>query len=459
MTIGSAVVRSTPLAIVIFLIGVLMGTARGDESLWRAVDEDYPYLYNLYVDLHRAPELSYFEANTSRRMAEEMRALGFEVTEDVGGFGVVSILRNGQGPVVLLRADMDALPVEEKTGLAYASTVTTTDDSGRSIPVMHACGHDIHMSAFIGAARRLVALRDTWSGTLIMINQPAEERGAGARMMLEAGLFERFPKPNYNIALHDAANLPAGSIGYTKGFALANVDSVDVTVFGRGGHGAYPETTKDPIVLAAEIVGALQTLVSREISPLDDAVVTVGSIHGGTKHNIIPDKVEMQLTVRSYTDEVRETLLKGIERIAVNMARASGIPEDRLPVVTMLPDEHTPAAYNDPTLTERIATAFRREGVSDDIREVPAVMVGEDFSRLGGTEDKIPSLIFWVGAVNRTLFQAAQQDGSTLPSLHSAFFAPDPEPTIKTATRAMTVAALDLLAKPAELAPLTPLTE
>lgn len=442
--------RQTSLAILISM-GILMPPAWGDEILSRAIDEDYPYLYNLYVDLHRAPELSYFEANTSRRMADEMRALGFEVTEDVGGFGVVSVLRNGLGPVVLLRADMDALPIQEQTGLAYASTVTATDDSGQSVPVMHACGHDIHMSAFVGAARRLAALRNTWSGTLIMINQPAEERGAGARMMLEAGLFERFPKPNYNIALHDAADLPAGSIGYTKGFALANVDSVDITVFGRGGHGARPETTKDPIVLAAEIVGALQTLVSREISPLDDAVVTVGSIHGGTKHNIIPDKVEMQLTVRSYTDAVRETLLKGIERIAVNMARAAGLSEDRLPAVTVLQDEHTPSVYNDPALTERVATALRREAVSNDIREVSPVMVSEDFSRFGRTEDKIPSVIFWVGAINQNLFQAAQKEGRTLPSLHSAFFAPDPEPTIKIATHALTVAALELLAQPADL--------
>ncbi|HXV73331.1 MAG TPA: amidohydrolase, partial [Sphingomonadales bacterium] len=325
--------------------------AAGDEALFQAIESDYPYLHDLYISLHQAPELSYFEADTSRRMAEEMRLLGFEVTEDVGGFGVVSVMRNGEGPVVMLRADMDGLPVEEQTGLAYASSAKAIDEKGNEVSVMHACGHDIHMSAFVGAARRLAALKDTWSGTLIMVNQPAEERGAGARMMLEAGLFERFPKPHYNIAFHDAANGPAGAIGYTKGYALANVDSVDVTVFGVGGHGAYPETTKDPVVLSAEIVMALQTLVSREISPLDSAVVTVGSIHGGTKHNIISDRVEMQLTVRSYTDEVREKLLKGIERIAVNMARAAGIPEDRLPVVKTVNDEHTPAMFNDPALS------------------------------------------------------------------------------------------------------------
>ena len=426
---------------------LLAAPVRADETLDRAVDEDYPYVRDLYLALHQAPELSYHEVNTSKRMAEEMRALGFEVTEDVGGFGVVSVMRNGEGPVVLLRADMDALPVKEQTGLPYASGVTALDDRGNEVPVMHACGHDIHMSAFVGAARRLAALRDAWSGTLIMINQPAEERGGGARAMLEAGLFERFPKPDYNIAFHDAANGPAGAIGFTKGWALANVDSVDLTVFGLGGHGAYPETTKDPVVLAAEIVMALQTLVSRETSALDSAVVTVGSIHGGTKHNIIPDKVELQLTVRSYTDAVRNKLLKGIERIAVNLGRAAGMPEDKLPVVKLVGDEFTPAMYNDEALTDRIVSAFRAEGVSDIIREVPPAMGGEDFSRFGRTEDKIPSLLFWVGAVNREVYRKAEAAGETLPSLHSPFFAPDPEPTLKAATRAMTVAALELLGK------------
>jgi len=421
--------------------------ARADDALNSAIDADYPYLHDLYVHLHQTPELSYHEVNTSKRMAGEMRLLGFEVTEDVGGFGVVSVMRNGEGPVVMLRADMDALPVKEQTGLAYASTVVALDDAGNEVPVMHACGHDIHMSAFIGAARRLASLKDSWSGTLIMINQPAEERGGGAKAMLEAGLFERFPKPDYNIAFHDAANGPAGAIGYTKGWALASVDAVDVTVYGLGGHGAYPESTKDPVVLAAEIVMALQTLVSREISPLDSAVVTVGVIRGGTKRNIIPDRVEMQLTVRSYTDAARNKLLKGIERIAVNMARAAGLPEDRLPVVTLVADEQTPATYNDEALADRVIGAFRAAGVSDLISEVPPVMGGEDFSRFGRTEDKIPSLIFWVGAVNREVYQKAEAAGAVLPSLHSPFFAPDPEPTIKTATRAMTVAALELLGK------------
>jgi amidohydrolase len=426
----------------------LAGPAWADEALNSAIDQDYPYLRDLYLYLHQHPELSYHEVNSSSRMAEEMRALGFEVTEDVGGYGVVSVMRNGPGPVLLIRTDMDALPVKEQTGLAYASTVITTDDQGNEVPVMHACGHDIHMSSFVGTARRLAALKDSWSGTLIMIDQPAEERGGGAKAMLDAGLFEQFPKPDYNLAFHDAANAPAGAIGYTKGWALASVDSVDLTVFGIGGHGAYPEATKDPIVLSAEIILALQTLVSRETSALDSAVVTVGSIHGGTKHNIIPDRVDLQLTVRSYTDEVRDKLLSGIERIAVNMGRAAGLPEDKLPKVEVIAAEHTPATYNDEALTDRVVAAFRAEGVSDIIREVPPVMGGEDFSRYGRTDDKIPSLIFWVGAVKRDVYQQAEAAGEALPSLHSPFFAPDPEPTIKTAVRAMTVAALELLGKP-----------
>lgn len=429
-------------------IALMFTPAMADEKLYQAIDDDYAYLEDLYLYLHQNPELSYQEQQTMARIAGELRGLGFEVTENVGGYGLVGVLKNGAGPTVMIRTDLDALPLQEQTGLTYASLVTAINQAGDEVSVMHACGHDIHMSVFVGTARRLVALKAEWRGTLVMIGQPAEERGGGARAMLADGLFERFPLPDYNIALHDAASAPAGTIGYSTGYALANVDSVDIIVHGIGGHGAYPQTTKDPVMLAAQIIVDLQTLVSREVSPLDPAVVTVGSVHGGTKHNIISDEVKLQLTVRSYSDEVRNTLLDGIKRIAENQGRVAGLPEDLLPEVTVREDEHTPSTYNDPALAARVTNAMREAGVADIIIETPPVMGGEDFSQYGRTEDKIPSFIFWIGAVNPDDYAAAMAAGETLPSLHSPFFAPDPEPTIKTGVKAMTVAALELFGKP-----------
>lgn len=428
--------------------GLVASPVLADEAIYQAIDEDYAYLENLYIHLHQNPELSYQEEETAKRMAEEIRALGYEVTENVGGFGVVGVLENGDGPTVLLRADMDGLPVREQTGLPYASTKKGVTQVGEETFVMHACGHDIHMTSLVGAARRLAELKDQWRGTLVLIFQPAEERGGGALAMLEDGLFERFPKPDYNIALHDAASAPAGLVGYAKGYALANVDSVDITVHGIGGHGAYPHTTVDPVVLAAQIVVNLQTLVSRNISPLEPAVVTVGSFHSGSKHNIISDEAKLQLTVRSYTDEVRAKLLDGIKRIAENQGRAAGLPDDKLPEVKVLEDEHTPSTYNDPDLADRVGQAFREAGVADQVVVTDPVMGGEDFSQYGRTEDKIPGLIFWIGAVDPAKYLASQETGESLPSLHSPFFAPVPEPTIKTGVRAMTIAALELLGKP-----------
>jgi len=284
------------------------------DSVLAPLDGLVPELERTYQDLHRTPELSQREVTTARKMAEKLRALGFDVTTGVGSTGVVGLLRNGAGPIVMLRTDMDALPVEEKTGLPYASRVVAKNDAGESVPVMHACGHDIHMTCWVGTATLLARARDRWRGTLMMVAQPAEETGAGARGMLAAGLFTRFPKPTFAVAIHDNADLPAGQVSYTPGFSLANVDSVDISVFGVGGHGAYPHTTIDPVVIASRIVLSLQTIVSRENNPLDPAVVTVGSIHGGTKHNIVPDEVKLQLTVRSYKPEVRERLLAAISR-------------------------------------------------------------------------------------------------------------------------------------------------
>jgi amidohydrolase len=428
------------------LLLLLPVAAAAAPDLDSAVKSDYGYLQNLYRFLHTHPELSFQEKDTSARLAGEMRGLGFAVTEHVGGYGLVAVLENGDGPTLMLRTDLDALPVEEETGLAYASTVTAVNEDGERVPVMHACGHDVHMTVWTGTARRLAALKDQWHGTLVMIGQPAEERGAGARAMLEDGLYERFPRPDFAFGMHDSADLPAGRIGYAPGYALASVDSVDVTVHGIGGHGAYPHKTKDPIVLSAEIINALQTLVSREIEPIQAGVVTVGSIHGGFKHNVIPDRVDMQLTVRSYTDETRATLLDGIRRIARGQALSAGLPDDLLPDVTLL-DEHTPALYNDPALTEQLAGVLKQRFGDDRVVKVDPVMGGEDFSEYGRTTPKVPIAFFWLGAVDPERYAAARAGGPPLPSLHSAEFAPLPEPTIETGVEAMTTVALELLGR------------
>ncbi len=411
------------------------------------VDKNYASLFELYQDLHTHPELSLHEEKTSQRIAEELRRIeGIQVTEKVGGFGVVGVFKNGRGPTILVRCDLDGLPVKEQTGLPYASTVMTKDDSGKEVPVMHACGHDVHMTALIGTARVLTQLKEQWSGTIVFIGQPAEERVGGAKMMLADGLFTRFPKPDFCLALHDSAELPAGTVGYVEGFALANVDSVDITVRGVGGHGAYPHTTKDPIVLAAEIVVALQTIVSREIQPGEPAVVTVGSIQGGTKHNIIPDEVKLQLTLRSYSDEVRQQTIAAVKRIVRGQALSAGVPEDRLPEVKF-GEDFTPSTYNEPKLTQRLASAWENWFGKTNVIKSKPVMGGEDFSQYGRTPEKIPCCIFGVGAVKPELVAESKKTGKPLPSLHSPFFAPVVEPTIKTAITAMCAAVLELAGK------------
>ncbi|MDJ0656811.1 MAG: amidohydrolase [Xanthomonadales bacterium] len=431
-----------------FALFVLLGLAwnSAQAQLASAVESDWAFLESLYLHLHQNPELSFEEVATARRMGDELEAAGFEVTRNYGGHGVVGVMENGPGPVLMIRADMDGLPVREQTGLPYASRAQAPDRDGNPTYVMHACGHDIHMSVFVGTARQLNRRRDDWSGTLIMIAQPAEERSGGAKAMLAQGLFEEFPRPNYNLALHVASDLRAGTVGAVSGYFMANVDSVDLLVQGRGGHGAYPDRSKDPVVLASQIVLALQTIVSREVSPFEPAVVTVGSIHGGTQHNIIPDQVKLQLTLRSYSPEVRNQTISSIRRIARNTALAAGMGEDQLPAVTVL-DEYTPAAYNNPQLTERILKVFGDELGADAIVAINAEMVGEDFGRYGAVEPKIPSLMFRLGTVEAGLHQDYINGNASLPSLHSAAFAPDPEPTISTGVRAMTAAALNLLAK------------
>jgi amidohydrolase len=408
---------------------------------------DYASLEALYLDFHRHPELSLMEEKTAAKVAAELRAAGYEVTENFGGYGVVAVLKNGPGPTVLFRADMDALPVAEETGLPYASTVRTKDLAGRDVPVMHACGHDFHMTSLIGSARVLAALKDRWTGTLVLVGQPAEERSIGARAMLSAGLFRKFPMPDFAVALHDRATMPTGTIGMVEGNIMANVDWVDITVRGIGGHGAYPQSTKDPVVLAARIILALQTIVSRETRPSDPCVVTVGSIHGGTKANVIPDEVKLQLTLRSYSDKVRAHTVEAIKRICRGEAIAAGLPDELMPVVTVIEDEATPSTYNTPALNARLHTALTNWLGADRVLPTSAEMGGEDFSFFGRTTEHVPLCLFRVGAADPAKVAESERTGVPLPSLHSSKFAPIPEPTIKTGITATVAALLELLGK------------
>jgi amidohydrolase len=427
--------------------GVRAETTNGIQSSVRErISTEMPALLDLYRHLHTHPELSTQEKMTSSRIAQELAKIGFELSTNVGGFGLVGVLRNGPGPTVLLRTDLDALPVKEQTGLPYASSVMVKSDTGAEVPVMHACGHDVHMSVFVGAARVLMAARADWRGTLVMIGEPAEERGLGAKAMLEDGLYSRFPKPDFCVALHVDSNLAAGKIGYVEGYATANVDSLNVTVRGVGGHGARPEMAKDPVVLAAQTVMALQTIVSREIKPGDPAVITVGSIHGGATHNVIPDEVKLQLTVRSFTDETRKQLLASIHRIPRGLALAAGMPEERMPIVEQV-NQPTPAIYNNPTLTGRLAAAIKSWlGETNIVAGKPA-LIGEDFARYGLTPEKIPICMLGLGAVKPEAIQESEASGKPLPTLHSSSFAPQAEPAIRTGITALTAAVFELTSK------------
>ena len=413
----------------------------GDDpavSTW--VDDHLEELLGVYRDLHSHPELSLQEERTAGKVAAGLRSSGYAVSTGVGGHGVVGVLENGRGPVVLLRGDMDALPVIEETGLSYASQIRVEQEAGGTVGVMHACGHDVHTTNLIGTARMLADLRELWTGTLVAIAQPAEELGKGARMMIDAGLFERFPRPDAAIALHVWSDLPAGQVATTSGYWAANVDSVDVTIRGRGGHGARPHQAVDPILVSAHLITALQTLVSRRVNPIEPAVVTVGSIHGGSKHNIIPNEVRLQLTVRSYSDEVREQLLSGIRQIAEDSCRTFGC----LGAEVTLRDEHTPAAYNDPALTAAATDLFRALFGSASVQLLPQAMGGEDFG-LYSASAEIPGLLFRLGAVDpERIRQSREPGGEPLPSLHSSRFAPLPEPTLRTGLRAMGNLALSL---------------
>src|SRR5207244_9808784 len=416
-------------------------------------DAELPSLLGTYKDIHTHPELSGHEERTSAIIAKELRAAGCQVTEHLGkyensklkAYGVVGVMKNGDGPAVLVRTDMDALPVEEETGLPDASKVVAKNEEGKDVHVMHACGHDVHVAAFIGTARALGKLKDQWHGTIVFVAQPAEEIGSGARALLKDGLYDRFGKPNFALGFHDKADLKTGHIGVTEGYTSANVDSVDVTVRGVGGHGGYPHKTKDPIVLAAEIINAWQTIASRENNPLDPIVITVGSIHGGTKHNIIPDEVKMQLTVRTYKPKVRERVLADIDRIAKGSAAAAGIPPDLAPTVSVSKDLVAPATYNNPELTKRLVAVWKKSLGDENVEFVDPTMGGEDFSEYSLPDHSIPAVDFHIGAVDPAKIAEFKQARKELPSLHSSKFAPVPEPTIRTGIVAMTAAVLELM--------------
>lgn len=395
-------------------------------------------LIDTYVHFHTHPELSYQEVQTAARLGDELEAAGCEVTRNVGGHGIVGLMRNGDGPTLMLRCDLDALPVTEETGVEYASRVTATNEDGVAVGVMHACGHDIHITNQIGVARYLGSHREQWSGTILFIGQPAEEKGGGARAMLDDGLFERFPRPDFALALHVDSFLPAGMIGYRGGYAMANVDSCDITVKGRGGHGSYPQGCVDPIVQAAQLILDLQTIVSREIAPLAPAVVTVGSIHGGTKHNIIPDTCHLQLTIRSYSPEVRAQIKEAIIRKAQAVATSFRAPEPEI-VYT----EGTPSLFNDERLTERLVPVFVDALGEDRVTQSDQSMGGEDFSQYGLAG--IPIFLYKLGSVERERLSQYAATGATPPSLHSSKYFPDPRPTLSTGLASMVAAVRELL--------------
>jgi amidohydrolase len=454
MTIPKALHLASCILYLFFLSMTISAYAQTNQ-IDSLINTEYPSLDALYKHLHENPELSHQEVKTSARIAEELRKAGYEVTEGFGeypkdsgkkSYGIVGVMKNGTGPTILVRTDLDALPLEEKTGVPYASKAKGKADDGSDVLVMHACGHDIHMTSFVGTARVLSALKDQWKGTLVMIGQQAEEKEpSGAVAMMQAGLYSKFPKPDYCLAIHDDASFEAGKVSVVPGYALANVDNVDITIRGTGGHGAYPHLTKDPVLIAAETVVALQSIVSREVPPIDAAVVTVGSIHGGTKHNIIPDDVKLQLTVRSYRKEIREQLLKSIERITLGIAQAAGVPEDRKPTIEI--SRGMPSTYNDPELSKTLTGIFKKSLGEENVVEKAPVMGGEDFAYYSLDDHSIPSVIFWVGAVDPKKVAEYASANKTLPSLHSSEFAPLPEPTIKTGVKAMTTAVLELMKK------------
>jgi hippurate hydrolase len=427
--------------------------AAAQSELDEKIDSNIEDWVGTYKHFHANPELSTQEKETSALVASTLRRLGYEVTDHFGqyeeadlvSYGVVAVMKNGPGPTVYVRTDMDALPVRENTGLPYASKVTVKR-AGGEVGVMHACGHDLHMTVFLGTAKMLAETRSQWSGTVVLIGQPAEETVGGAGAMLRAGLYTKFPKPDYVLALHDSPVLPAGQVAWHEGPMLAGADSVDITIRGFGGHGAAPNMTKDPIVIASELVVFLQTIVSREEDPLEPTVITVGSFHAGTKHNIIPDDAHLQLTVRTMTPEQREKTLEAIVRATNGIAAAAGIPAERAPIFEVSRDA-VPATINDPALSRRVAAALEKALGKENVVPGKPVMASEDFSLFALSDPRPPITMFWLGAVDPAKIKEAREKGTRLPSLHSSEFAPLPEPAIRTGVKAMTSAVMDLLKK------------
>lgn len=408
-----------------------------DELIRQQVEKDLSYLLDFYKYRHQHPEISLEEKETSAALASELRQIGFEVTENFGGFGIVGIFRNGEGPQILYRTDMDALPMYEKTGLEYAS-ILTTESNGAEVGTMHSCGHDMHMTTWLGTARLLVEMKDKWSGTLMLIGQPAEEIGAGARMMLDEGLYDKFGVPDYGLGLHCSPTIPAGQVGISEGYTMANTEMVDIRVFGVGAHGASPHMSIDPVVLSSMMVMELQTIVSRNLKPTESAVVTVGAIKGGTVHNIIPDEVTLQLTVRTYTEEVRQLVHKRIREIARGVAIAAGLPDEKMPEV-IIPDAFTPANYNDPGLTAKFRESASRAIGKEHVIYAEPQMVGEDFACYGRTDEDVPTVLFWLGTVTEEKIEKGD-----LPGLHSPYYYPTPETSLKTGISVMSRALIDL---------------
>jgi amidohydrolase len=435
--------------LVLAAVLVVAASARAQE-VPAVVDAQLGNLVATYKGLHAAPELSHHEVKTSALLAGELRKAGYTVTEHVGrypdgsqAYGVAAILKNGAGPTLLVRTDLDALPVAEKTGVPYASTVRSTNPAGQEVGVMHACGHDIHITTMIGVARTMAELKSKWHGTLMLIGQPSEETIDGAKAMLADHLYERFGRPDMAIALHDS-NFAAGQVSVVPGYALASSTSIDVTMRGVGSHGASPQTGKDPIMMAGEFIVEMQTIVSRSVPPDQPAVVTVGDIHGGTKRNIIPEDVKMELTTRAYTEEVRQTIIEGVERTARGVAIAAGAPEDRMPVVKVLEDESTPAMYNDPGLAAKLTAVFQQKLGRENVVELKPIMGSEDFG-IFSLNHQIPAVIFWLGAYEPAKVEESKKTGVALPSPHSPLFQPLPEPTLRTGVTMMTDAAISLL--------------
>ena len=420
------------------LIGVSAASYSQDLTAW--TKQNLTSLVETYVHLHKNPELSFEEKETAAYVASQLKAYGYKVTEGIGGHGVVAVLENGNGPAVLVRADLDALPIVEQTDLPYASKRKVKDAEGIEVGAMHACGHDIHMTCWLGTAKFLAENKSLWQGQAIFLGQPAEERGSGARAMLDDKLFERFGKPDFAIALHCSATMPTGVVSIRGGYVMANVDSVDIKIKGKGGHGAYPHTTIDPIVIAAKLVLDLQTIVSREVKPIESAVVTVGSIHAGTKHNIVPDECTLQITVRCYSDDVRQQLLEAIRRKAKAAAESAGSP---LPEIKV--SEGTPSLKNDEALASRLRNVFESKLGKDRVQTTEAEMGGEDFSHFG--REGIPSVMFRLGTIEPRQYELWSAQKVTPPSLHSSKYAPEPMGAIETGVNAMTWGLLDLFSK------------